>query len=71
MAQYRSYMVDENSHEKDEITLEIVSFTEECPRNRDAMQSSRSYDENIEETITDFYAELKTAIKQSKKRKRG
>ena len=28
MAQYRSYMVDENSHEKDEITLEIVSFTE-------------------------------------------
>ncbi|MBQ2246941.1 MAG: hypothetical protein II324_07790 [Selenomonadales bacterium] len=40
-------------------------------RYRDVMQSSRSYDENIEETITDFYAELKTAIKQSKKRKRG
>lgn len=38
---------------------------------RDAMQSSRSFDKNIEETITDFYAELKTAIKQSKKRKRG
>lgn len=40
-------------------------------RYRDVMQSSRSYDQNIEETITDFYAELKTAIKESKKRKRG
>ena len=40
-------------------------------RYRDAMQSERSFDENIEETITDFYAELKTAIKESKKRKRG
>lgn len=33
MAQYRSCMVDENSYEKDEITLEIVSFTENRPRN--------------------------------------
>ena len=33
MAQYRSYMVDENSHEKDEITLEIVSFEEGRTRN--------------------------------------
>lgn len=40
-------------------------------RYRDAMQSERSFDENIKETITDFYAELKTAIKESKKRKRG
>ncbi|MBQ6713092.1 MAG: hypothetical protein IJN28_04825 [Selenomonadales bacterium] len=38
---------------------------------RDTMRSSRTMDKNIEETITDFYAELKTAIKQSKKRKRG
>lgn len=33
MAQYRSYKVDEKSHEKDEITLEIISFTENRPRN--------------------------------------
>lgn len=33
MAKYRSYMVDENSHETDEITLDIISFTENRPRN--------------------------------------
>ena len=33
MAKYRNYMVDEKSHEKDEITLEIVSFDEGRTRN--------------------------------------
>ena len=33
MAKYRNYMVDEKSHEKDEITLEIVSFEEGRTRN--------------------------------------
>lgn len=39
-------------------------------RYRDRMQSERSFEANIEETVTDFYAELKTAVKESKKRQK-
>ena len=63
MAQYRSYMVDENSHEKDEITLEIVSFTEESPRNMICRASDGDVEvgftlhENARTLVTEFVSE--------------
>lgn len=63
MAQYRSYMVDENSHEKDEITLEIVSFTENCPRNMicracdGEIEVGFTLHENARTHVTEFVSE--------------